>query len=112
MTGEAGRAVWIKAAETDDFTSMPQVLTNHLAYLNQHWDGRLWKSPDGADGYLTSNTKDPGLAQEEYAAAFSNPTQTDTGTWVYVTLHRGESCDRSKDTIIDEGWVPAWSTKG
>lgn len=112
LSGAGERLVWIREADAQSFTSMPQRLRQSLAYLGSNWDGRIWASPDGAGGFTHSALYDPGLARIEIAADFIEVRETDGGTWLKVRTYPTEDCGRREADKIDEGWVPAWSEGG
>jgi len=112
LVGKGQRKGWVKETDAQSFISMPDQLRASLAYLDEDWDGRIWAAPSGDGGYTISSLHTPAAEHPEYAAEIINIRNTETGPWLKVTIHRGNDCTRDKSTIVDEGWVPAWSSDG
>lgn len=112
LAGAGQRLGWVKAADTDAFISLPELLRDRLSYLGRNWDGRIWHSPDGSGGFALSALHDPGLTRPEHAITVTSIKETPTGTWLHVQLHKNADCTRSDETLVETGWVPAWSDKG
>lgn len=112
LAGEGRRKVWVREVDAQGFTSMPEQLRGSLAYLGKHWDGRIWAAPNGDGGYTVSALHSSAAEHPEYAAEIIDIRNTETGPWLKVTIHEDDDCTRGQNTIVDEGWVPAWSSDG
>jgi len=112
LAGNGQRKVWVKEADTQGFISMPEQLQSSLAFLGKHWDGRVWASPSGDGGYSISALHTRAAEKPEYAIDVIDIKNTKTGPWLKVTIKRDDDCTRDQNTIVDQGWVPAWSSEG
>ncbi len=112
LTGQGKRKVWVREADAGSYKTMPEILTGQLAFLGEHWDGRLWASPDGEGGYLHTAIKNPGLQRQEYSSTFTELRETDSGPWLKVQLHESDPCEGGEISVAAVGWVPAWSQDG
>jgi hypothetical protein len=107
-------SAWVNAGGAGDFLPIGALLVNRLAYLNSHWDGRLWPWPP--DRPRSRGTPAPGGADRGSARAYPvNVLETrtlDRGLWLRVETLSGDPCDGGTPEVLDRGWVPAYSDSG
>ena len=103
---------WVTRDNPSDFLSYPEILKDHLDYLREGWDGRVWDTP-GAIGtakpvpsrwtsYLNRNIPIDSLGSRRIG----------TEWWIHVRLLT-ESCGQSLEGVSPlAGWVPAYRRSG
>jgi hypothetical protein len=111
LADERKRSAWVRAADAGHYTPVAELLPSRLAYLNEHWNGELWSSPeDGARVKRSRKKMDQG--RQEYVVDVREARQTDYGLWLKVAIYEENPCEGGQSDIAEEGWIPAYSSKG
>ena len=51
---------WLSAKSADEFFTVAELLAGRLTYLNEHWDRKLWQSPDVFKAWNSKLRQAPG----------------------------------------------------
>lgn len=102
---------WVKVGDVGRYTPLADLLPARLAYLNEHWDGEVWSSPEPGASVTRSALKKDGERQE-YSVEIREARNTDRGLWLHVALLEHDPCAGGEPGVADEGWIPAYSKSG
>jgi hypothetical protein len=102
----AGGAAWLHASPRAEYLSLERLLADSLAYLTDHWDGRLAKSPD----MPTVEVPSPGAAPSVHIIGFQEPRGQ---LWVHVSVLSHSPCTSAEEPrVVAQGWLPAHAVSG
>jgi hypothetical protein len=111
LAGRNNRGGWVKAADAGHYFPVAELLPKRFTYLNEHWNGDLWSSPEEGGSVRRSRLKrDEG--EQEYVVDVREVRQTDRGLWLKVALYNGSPCEDGEVEVVEEAWLPAYSSSG
>jgi hypothetical protein len=108
---DASRA-WVSDKSVGEYFPIDTLLLNHLAFLNRHWDGRLWESPTT---YRAWNSRLPRQVRDadEINIAVEAVRWQDDGLWLQISTFSRTPCSGSeRPAVVDRGWIPSYSSDG
>ena len=102
------RMGWIRRTDPKNFLSYPEILRDHLSYIQQGWDGTLRETP-GPSGKIKAlplgwNADLDQQIHIEYLGSH----QIGKELWMHVQLMK-ERCGQTVEGIaVMTGWIPAY----
>lgn len=107
-------SAWIAAGDAGEFLPIGPLLVDRLAYLNDHWDGRLWPWPVGRSQPRATRVqlRTPTGSNQVYPVRVLQSRMLNGGLWLRVETLSGDPCGGRPPDILDRGWVPAYSERG
>lgn len=106
-----GQKVWLSAKSAGEYLPIGELLTQRPAYLNEHWDRKLWESPYIYKGW---NSRLPHVEGDrvEHAVRIKAYQQTPNGLWLQIETLSTNGCGGGVPRVVDQGWIPAYATTG
>ena len=86
-------------------------ITDGLAYLNSHWDRKIWESPTSYKGW-NSRLKPVRGTKGEISADILEYKLLGESLWLKIETYHQSGCERSARRVVDRGWIPAYSKDG
>lgn len=102
-------SAWMDDADAGAFASYPTLTIDHLAYLREGWDQRVWRIPGGSHAEAASRIW---LEQESYGQIEVDVLEVRVvrgQPWLHVRL-AVDRCggDPPTEGSMPSGWVPAY----
>ncbi len=108
LAGQAKHG-WVALTGDRVLHLLAALLPQRSAYLNEHWDRRVWNSLD-ADATATQVAAKEG--RPEFPIEVREVRDTDSGVWMRVVVFARDPCEGGDPGVAAEGWVPAYSQAG
>lgn len=106
-------SAWMDDADASAFASYPTLTIDHLAYLREGWDQRVWRIPGGAQAEAASRIW---LEQESDGVIDVDVLEVRVvrgQPWVHVRPAVGRcGGDPPPESTLPSGWVPAYRPSG
>ena len=102
---------WFKAGETNQFHLTEDLLSEHMSYMTDSWDGRLRESPSSD----AAATPVPKRWEGSHASArLITMWGSREDLWYLVAVMRGGNCSEPSEPpeVLATGWVPASTQTG
>lgn len=105
-----GRSGWVRREDAGAFHPVAELLVDHLAYLNEHWDGWVW--PDPGAGFPVRSPVKKRDGRQEYAVNVLGVQDLAGTLWLRVEVLSASPCGEGSPTVTNRGWVPAYTPEG
>jgi hypothetical protein len=107
-----GRRGWISAKSPSEFFPASALLTRRLAYLNEHWNRKVWESPTTYRGW-NSKLKQTGTeSRVEIPVNILDSRRVGNGLWLQIETLTSSPCEAGQPMVVDRGWIPAYAQSG
>jgi len=104
---------WLSAKSAGEYLPIGQLLKARLAYLNQHWNRKLWESPTTYKGWNSRLKKGKDAAEDvEISADILEYRTLGKHLWLRIETYDHSVCEGGARRIVDQGWIPAYSEDG
>lgn len=103
---------WISPTDAGAFIPVDRLFIERLAYLNEHWDKRLWSLPERGSSSRRLRLKGE-RTPPEYDVNITGTKRVGGKLWLRVeVLGPGRCRGLNEPRVIARGWVPAFTPRG
>lgn len=103
---------WVSPSDAGKFIPVDRLLVDRMAYLNEHWDKRIWSLPSRASSTRRWRLKGEGNPPS-YDVNITAAKRVKHILWLRIEiLGPGRCRGLEEPKVIARGWVPAYTAKG